>query len=403
MTLLRLFAVLLCCLAASAVRAQTANTAASVDIYVFWHAGCPHCSRELEFLDRLAGERAAIRVRKFEVLHKANDDLMVAVGRALDADVSSIPFTVVGDVVFIGYLSDATTGAAIAARADECAKHGCPDTVRALVASSAAERSAQPAPGRRQGVALPDTIELPFVGPIATGTLPLPLLTVTLAALDGFNPCAMWVLVFLLGLLAGMKDRRRMWVLGGTFVAASALVYFLFLAAWLNLLLFLGALLWIRAAIGVVALAGGAYYLREFVTNRNAACKVTSRERHRKAFARLGELSRRDRLLAAAGGMVLLAFAVNLVELLCSAGIPAVFTEVLTLSQLPVWQYYAYLVLYIIVFILDDLIVLGLAPKTLEVVGATARYARYSNLVGGLALVAIGALLVLRPEWLALG
>ena len=98
-----------------------------------------------------------------------------------------------------------------------------------------------------------------------------------------------------------------------------------------------------------------------------------------------------------------LAFAVNLVELLCSAGIPAVYTQVLALSNLPVWQYYAYLALYILVFMLDDLFVFVVAMKTLQVTGATTRYVRYSHLAGGAVLLAIGALLLLRPEWLMFG
>ena len=103
-----------------------------------------------------------------------------------------------------------------------------------------------------------------------------------------------------------------------------------------------------------------------------------------------------DRILA-------LAFAVNLVELLCSAGIPAVYTQVLALSNLPTWQYYAYLALYIIVFMLDDLFVFVVAMKTLQITGIGTGYSRFSHLAGGVVLLAIGALLLLRPEWLMFG
>jgi hypothetical protein len=91
------------------------------------------------------------------------------------------------------------------------------------------------------------------------------------------------------------------------------------------------------------------------------------------------------------------------VEFLCSAGIPAVFTQILALSSLSVWQYAGYLVLYVFVFMLDDLLVLVTALKTLEVTGLTTRYARWSNAIGGIALLAIGTLLIFRPQWLAFG
>jgi len=238
-------------------------------------------------------------------------------------------------------------------------------------------------------------------GDVSTATLSLPVLTMLLAAVDGFNPCAMWVLIFLLGLLAGMKDRRRMWILGGAFVATSAVVYLLILGAWLNVLLLLGTVIFVRVAVGVVALAGGVYYLREFATNADMRCEVTAPQRRRRILERLKGLAQRSDFFVALGGIVALAFAVNLIEFMCSAGIPAVFTQILALSALPGWQYAGYLVLYVFVFILDDLMVLIVALKTLEVTGLTTRYARWSNLIGGVALVVIGGLLLFRPEWLS--
>ncbi len=376
--------------------------AAAVDVYLFWRAGCPHCEREIEFLDRLAARSPDVRVHKFEVLRdRASAALMVRVGEVLRAEIGSVPFTVIGDRVWTGYLDDASTGRELEERIAECRSAACPDSVAALAAGAARPPPASAVAPR--AARLPDTLRVPLLGEVRTANLSLPALTVALAAVDGFNPCATWVLVFLLGLLAGMKDRARMWALGGAFVAASALVYLLVLGAWLNALLFVGAFAWVRVAIGIVALAGGGYYLREFATNADMACEVTAPGNRRRVLSRLKELALRRDFLAALGGIVLLAFAVNVVEFLCSAGIPAVFTQLLALSALPPWQYAAYLVLYVFVFMLDDLVVLVGALKTLEVTGLTTTYARWSNLVGGAALVAIGALLILRPEWLTFG
>jgi len=244
---------------------------------------------------------------------------------------------------------------------------------------------------------------VPLLGEVRTADLSLPALTVVLGALDGFNPCAMWVLVFLIGLLVGMQDRVRMWVLGTAFIAGSAAVYFLFMAAWLNFLLFIGAVVWVRAVVALVALAGGFYYLREYFRNPDAACTVTAPEARRRVLENLRRLALESRFWVALAGIVALAFAVNLVELLCSAGIPAVYTQVLALSHLPAWQYSAYLALYILVFMLDDLIVFVVAMKALQITGMTTSYSRFSHLAGGVVLLAIGALLLLRPEWLMFG
>jgi hypothetical protein len=200
-----------------------------------------------------------------------------------------------------------------------------------------------------------------------------------------------------------MPDRGRRWILGAAFLGASALVYYLIMAAWLNALLFLGVVTWIRIAIGAVALAAGFYQLREFVLERDAVCEVTRPEGRRRVLGRLRSLAGERRFLLALAGIVALAFAVNVIELLCSAGIPAVYTQVLAMSDLPRWQYHAYLSLYILVFMLDDLVVFVAAMATLEVAGATGRYVRWSHLIGGGALLAVGALMLLRPEWLMFG
>lgn len=370
------------------------------DIYLFWRPGCPHCEREIEFLQRLVKEQPAVRVHPFSVSESAaNRRLLRQVGALFNADVSAVPFTVAGDRAWSGYLDDATTGQAIRAQALKCLACDCPDPVRGLLRGGAV---APPTGQVARGSDLPDRIRLPFLGEVALKNLSLPALTVVLGVLDGFNPCAMWVLVLLLGILVGLPDPRRRLLLGGAFLLASAAVYFVFLSAWLNLFLFLGMLVWVQWAVGVVALIGGGYYLRQYVRNREAVCPVTAPVQRRQVFERLKRLVRRQSLRLALGGIVLLAAAVNVVELLCSAGLPAVYTHVLTLSAVPPWQYYSYLLLYVAVFLLDDLLVFIAAMHTLQVTGLGTRYVRQSRLIGGVVLTALGALLILRPEWLML-
>lgn len=378
-------------LAAGAGAALAQASATAVDIYLFWRIGCPRCEREIEFLDRLAARTPSVRVHKLEVSReRSNAALMVRVAERLGVEAGSVPMTVIGDRVWVGYLDDAGTGADIEAHVAACLVGDCPDSVASLAAPV------------RQATGLPETVHVPVLGNVRVASLSLPVLTVLLAAADGFNPCALWVLVFLLGLLAGMKDRTRMWALGGAFVATSAVVYLLVLAAWLNLLLFVGAIVWVRLAVGLVALGGGGYYVRDFFMQQAPVCEVTGPGRQR-VFARLKALALERSFLVALGGIVLLAFAVNVVEFLCSAGIPAVFTQVLALAGLPAWHYGAYLVLYVLVFMADDLVVLFVALRTLEVIGLTTTYARWSSLAGGIVLVGVGALLIARPEWLTFG
>jgi len=378
--------------------AYAQQTAARADVYLFWAAGCPHCAKEIAFLSQLEQERPGLRVHRFEVGDPDGRALFLEVLTTLDIREPAVPLTIIGNHVWMGYAADASSGEQMRQRIAACQRATCPDAVGELLAARAPPQA--PAVVR---AAPPETMQVPLLGELRLRDLSLPLLTVVLGALDGFNPCAMWTLVFLIGLLLGMPDGLRRWVLGGAFIAGSAAVYFVFMAAWLNLLLFLGALTAVRTAIGLLALGGGYYYLRQYFTNADGVCPVTAPQRRQRVFMRLRALAQERNFLIALLGILALAFLVNLVELLCSAGIPAVYTQILALHDLPRWQYYAYLLLYILVFMADDLLVFVAAMLTLRASGLGTRYARYSHLVGGLLLLAIGALLLLRPELLMLG
>jgi thiol-disulfide isomerase/thioredoxin len=398
----RALAALLLALLAFAAGAQPRDR---VDAYLFWGIGCPHCEREIDFLKRLEAEEPRLRVRYLEVTgDAANRRAFAAVVEKISLEDPAVPLTLVGDAAMVGYAGDDTSGAELRRMIGKCLASGCPDTVGPLLQASAGAGAgpAREIPSVPERI-IPREISVPFLGPVAIADLSLPVLTVVLAALDGFNPCAMWVLVFLIGLLVGMQDRFRMWTLGTAFIAGSALVYFLFMAAWLNFLLFMGAVVWVRGAVALVALGGGFYYLREYFRNPDAACPVTAPQARRRVFENLRKLATESRFWLAFLGIIALAFAVNLVELLCSAGIPAVYTQVLALSKIPAWQYYGYLALYILVFMLDDLFVFVVAMKTMQITGLTAGYSRFSHLAGGIVLLAIGALLLLRPDLLMFG
>lgn len=390
------------------LKADSASKAdrSRLEVHIYSEPGCPYCQRAKSFLRDQTRKLQWLRV----IDHDIQSDALAlsqfeALNKRLGVKQPGVPLILVGARPFIGFDAPETTGAQIMEAARQCIGVPCRDLYEEVNASLSQPQYVPPASDTQSSPvtrpSLPAQIDLPVIGEINTRALSLPVLTVLLAAVDGFNPCAMWVLVFLIGLLLGMENKVRMWILGGTFLLTSALVYFLFLSAWLNIFLLLGALLWIRLAVGGIALVGGAYYLREFALNPDAVCKVTNSGERRTIMDALKRTVQEEHFWLALAGIVVLAAAVNLIELLCSAGLPAVFTNVLSLSDLPTWQYYAYLLLYISVFLADDAIIFITAMVTLQATGLTASYSRYSHLIGGTAMVIIGILLIFRPDWLA--
>jgi glutaredoxin len=384
-------------LSSSLVLPKETNAADNlVDIHLFWTQGCPHCRLEKEFLAKLEAQYPQVRLHTYEISSLENQELLQKTAQQLKFNVTGVPVTIIGDHYFIGWLDENTTGTSITA----VVKGYLSGSYTDLVGNLANSQVIPVLPAEKQ---LPETITLPVFGEIHTRNVSLPLFTIMMGAVDGFNPCAMWVLIFLIGLLVGLEDRWRMWILGGTFIAASAGIYFLFMTAWLNLLLFLGFIFWVRIIVGIVALAAGVYNLKEYFTNASDVCKVTNSEHRQRAFQKLKDITQQRKFWLAMGSIIALAFVVNLVELICSASLPVVYLQVLTINKLPNWQYYLYILLYIFIFMLDDLIVYIAAMTTLQVTGLTGKYSRLSHLLGGLAMIIIGFLVIVKPEWLMFG
>ena len=376
-------------------------------IHFFYGQGCPHCKKEEVFLRECERKYGNLDVRRYEVyFDEANMALFQDVAESLGATAASVPFLVIGRAYVVGFDANFTPPV-IKMEIEKCLVARCPDVVWEMRWSG--PRAQEPEKdGKSGGIAAARTpqnrtIPIPLLGELDVSALSLPALTAVMGFLDGFNPCAMWALVFLIGLLLGMRDRGRMWLLGTAFIVTSALVYFLFMAAWLNLILFFGLVFWVRVAIGLVALAGGAYSVRDALVNREISCSMNGDERRRQFRIRLRNVIGRHGLIMSMAGIAALAFMVNLVEIVCSAGFPAIYTQVLSLSALPRWQYYAYILLYIFFFMLDDMFVFVAAMLTLEVTGATTTYVRYARLLGGVLMLAIGALLIFRPQILMFG
>ena len=387
--------------------AFSASAQTKPEIYFFYSNSCPHCHKEALFLDKLENDYSSkIKINRFEVgKTQANVDLMLGMASKLGTEVSGVPFTIIGDKYFTGYYNDQITGSQIKQAIDDWLS---------IAANSVVipnKPIGQPDPNGSNPETDPidlldsppveetaNNIEVPFVGQIDAKTFSLPLLSVILGFLDGFNPCAMWALIFLISLLLGMKDKKRMWILGVTFIVVSAFVYFLFMAAWLNIFLFIGLVLWVRIAIGLLALGGGGYNVREFFKNKAGTCKLDGQAKKKQVFDKLKNITEQKSFWLALLGIILLALAVNMVELVCSAGLPAVYTQVLALNDLSTWQYYSYILLYIFFFMLDDLLVFFVAMVTMQITGLSTKYSRYSSLIGGIIMIIIGLLLLFRYD-----
>jgi thiol-disulfide isomerase/thioredoxin len=388
--------------------ANRALASDKINVYLFWRDGCPHCAAEKEFLNELVQEYNDVVIRDYNIWasQDAASKFQEALKKLEIKGDAGVPLLVVGDQYLVGYPVGDTDPLPyqikIRRMIQKYREEGCSDLFDKESTQNNSE-SVENDDGDCSESGDVNGVIFPKIGNIDLEKLSLPALTVVLGFLDGFNPCAMWVLLFLISLLIGMEDRKKMWALGVAFIVASAFVYFLFMVAWLNLFQFVGFIIWVRVLIAGVALFGGGFSLKKFFSDDPSGCDVGDAEKKKKTFEKLGKITSSNSFFLALLGIVGLAFAVNLVELVCSAGLPAVYTQVLSLNKMSGVDYYMYILLYILFFMLDDLFVFFVAMTTLRMTGITTKYVKYTRLIGGILMVAIGFLLLFKPDLLMFG
>lgn len=340
----------------------------AAQIEVFTREGCPRCTVAKEFLAGLEAKRPGIVVVEHDV---ARDPQALARLRELARErrigALSVPTFVVGDEVVVGFESAETTGIALLRALDR-------------------ER--------------PPPLVVPLFGALDVERIGLPIFTIALGLVDGFNPCAMWVLLFILSLLVNLHDRARMALIGATFVVVSGVVYFAFMAAWLQMFLLVGVGRAVQVALGAVAVLVGLVNVKDFVAYGRGFSLSIPQAVKPTLYAQARRILSAENLAGALAATVVLALLVNIVELLCTAGLPAVYTHVLARHELSSWQHYAYLGLYNAAYVFDDGVMVAIAVVTLSRAKLQERAGRGLKLLSGFVMLGLGLLLLTKPDWL---
>jgi glutaredoxin len=339
---------------------------------VFVRQGCPHCAGAKAYLPLFARERPWLRVVYRAVDEDATArDALVHFTKQAGYWPPGVPTFVFRGRVLVGFADAQQSGPELAALVDGAA------------------------PGQ-----LSTSIEAGRWGSLTVTELGLPLFTLAIGLLDGFNPCAMWVLLFLLSLLVHLHDRRRMALIAGTFVLVSGAVYYTFMSAWLNVFLAVGLSDAVRMGLAVLALLIAAVNIKDFATGPQGLSLSIPVSAKPGLYARMRLVVQARSLPLAMLGAATLAVVVNFIELLCTAGLPAMYTAILTQQALSPAAHYGYLGLYILGYITDDSLMVGATVLALSSRKLSESAGRWLKLVSGLVMLALGAVMLLRPDWL---
>lgn len=345
-----------------------------INLYLFHGKECPHCEDERNWLNNIKKRYDDyLNVKMFEVWHsKENSKLMEKVKKEFDINSEGVPLTIIGDEYYVGF-SDSI--------------------------SSKMENKIKEYIGSKKS----NDVNIPILGKVNMKEASVPLTAIVLGFIDGFNPCAMWILLFLINMLFNIKNKKKRWILGFSFLFTSALVYFLSMLG-INFVLNVAAVNYIKLLIGVFILCAGVYNFKKYLSIRNeeAGCTVVDDKKRKKLISKMKNIMNSKNFIISLFGIITLAISVNLIELACSLGFPLIFTEILSINNIEGAFKILYLLLYVLFYMLDDMIIFIISMVTLEMTGITNKYNKICTLISSIIMILMGILLLFKPEWLML-
>ena len=468
-----------------------ANT---VNLYLFYGDGCPHCAEEEEFLEEYLKDKDDVVLNRYEVWNnRENQELLVKVQNAINNHSTGVPYLVIGNKPYVGYYdgitnvqideqiervrkqknfvdkvqkvlnneqintndkdpvtvylfsdnsedcnnveaylkelnNDSEIGSKFEVKKYDIKKEDLNNELKKKVIEklnieeekvplivigdkyindfSSMDKINEIINSEYENKKYKDLVDeldtteiVPFFGKIDATKISLPILTIVLGCIDGFNPCATWILVFLITMLINMKDRKRMWILGLTFILTSGLMYALFMFLGLKAAGLLGGYFYFRLIVAIFSLGIGVYNLYSYIKARKKddGCKVVDKKNRKKIMQKVMNITSNQKLIAALVGIILLAITVNLIELMCSLSIPVLYANILSMNNLSGLSYAFYIFLYILFFLIDDIAIFTIAMITFKVTGISTKFTKYSHLIAGIITIIIGLLLIFNP------
>lgn len=365
-------------------------------ISVFTATNCKHCQDLKEFLDEQQINNSELTVKYYNLEEEYSLNLFEEFAEKYEL-IKATPIILVGEQVIQGFESGQTTGQSILNLLD---KNPPPSSFEDFMQSHDDLLDNQSSDvcqiDERCENEENNTINLPFVGQINPADYSMPILTVILGFIDGFNPCAMWVLIMFITLIMQAKTKRKMWDMIAIFLIAEAVMYYLILNFWYKTWNFVQLDSYITPIIGAVSIGAAIFFLWEFFTGKGE-CKIIDAKTKEKTASRISQLVNSPLTIGTFFGTIALAFSINIIEFACSIGIPQAFTKILDINQYSFFARQFYIVLYTIMYMADDVIIFFIALYSMQYLGLTTKYSRYCQLIGGILMLILGYFLIFNP------
>lgn len=358
-----------------------------INMYLFYGKTCPHCKELDKYLDKYLDNKDNINLYTYEVWNnKENNVHFNNITKLLNADNTAVPFLVIGDSSFVGFLKSLT-----------------PDQIENTV-NYYENIIYKDKVGEYLG--LVEKQEINDIEDLRSNISNIPsnifnlinkdkmlLSTIIIGLIDGFNFSSMWILLFLISMIIGIKDKNKKYILGIIFILISGIIRFFFLISKLNLLPFLNLIPVIRIVISLISIILGFIFIIQFLNNIN---NLKNKEN------KIINIVKENSFLLFIILVIILSISMNIFGLFSSLGLPVLFKEILSIINTNNFVKIIYSLIYVTFYLLDDVLFLVLFIKILELKGIKNKINKYQLILSAFIIITIGIFIAYIPKLLML-
>jgi thiol-disulfide isomerase/thioredoxin len=361
-------------------------------VHAFIRAGCPQCDQIRPHLSALE-EKYNLAITIHDVSQSQEAEIYDSFKQLYGLEYAAYPVVFVGDYYFIGesaVLRDLES-AILSCKTGGCA---CPaEKIRGMTSSL---------PGRGDSThEAVDTLNVPLIGAVEISSMPIWVVTVIIAFLDGFNPCSLWVLTFLLAIVIHTKSRWKIFLVGGTYLLVTSAAYGVFIAGMLNVFLYVAYLWWIRLGVGLIAFFFAIVNIKDYFWYKKGLSFTISDDHKPGIFQKVRNIRK---LMGEGSSLTLIwataamALGITLVELPCTAGLPVIWTNIVAQQNIGSAMFLGLLGVYLLVYLSIEIIIFLTALFTLKSGKMEEKHGRSLKLLGGVIMLTLALVMVFAPK-----
>jgi cytochrome c biogenesis protein CcdA/glutaredoxin len=353
-------------------------------IHLFVDYRCPQCQKVEDYLFTLNNLDSKINI------HDVNEDydLFLSFKKHYNIIDSGLPILFIGGTILSG---DSIVLQNAENEINKCLNEGCAcleKDFKSFIPQVPKQKDITPSQQ--------NFITLPFVGDVDISSMSLLLSTVLIAFIDGFNPCSLWAMLFLLGIVLYTGSRKKVFIIGSTFLLVTTLVYGLFMLGLINVFKYVMYRSWILGIVSGIAILFGLINMKDFFWYKKGISFTIPDRFKPKIFKSARNIFHPDKKFSSMLiGTIILALGISLVELPCTAGFPVIWTNLLAQNQVEMSQFIFLFSIYILIYLLDELVFFFTVVFTMRATKFEEKHGKLLKLIGGTVMVSLGTVMII--------